>query len=79
MGNFAICNFPGIRQVLRCSMSFTTGITPSSAILEIAPQADFTDTIGDLVFSDGDTTITFKDCKLDTNSFELNHMGWFGS
>jgi hypothetical protein len=68
--------FPGIQQIISASISFTHGITPSMATLEIAPQRNFTAQIGTLRFFDGQTTIEFKNCALDTNTFERDDRGF---
>ncbi len=67
--------FNGIAQIVDGSMSFTTGITPSQATLTIAPQAGFTAQVGTLTFFDGQTTVSWLDARVDTNSFERNSAG----
>ena len=69
------CSFPGIQQIVEASISFVHGISPSVAVVTIAPQRNFIGEGGDLVFSFNGTESRFKDCKIDQNSFERTAEG----
>jgi hypothetical protein len=70
-----IATFPGIGQLVEASISMTHGISPSMAVLTIAPQTDFDTEVGTLTFTMDDTTIEFPDCKVDYSSLERNEHG----
>ena len=57
--------FNGLLQVVRASFSFAPGISPSTATLDIAPQAAPVAERGTLVLAHGQTRLVFPDCKLD--------------
>ena len=67
--------FPGIQQVLDCSINFVHGISPSVAELTIAPQFNFTAEGGTLQFAFADVLINFPGCKVDAHSLERNSRG----
>ncbi len=67
--------FPGINQLVGASMAIGHGISPSTCILTIAPQADFAGAGGTLSFLYGSVEIDFPDCKVDRHSFERNSQG----
>lgn len=68
--------FPGIDQVLACTYTLLHGITPGTATLEIVPQTDFIAAGGDLVLFDGETELTFRDCKVDQSSIRVSSGGF---
>jgi hypothetical protein len=67
--------WPGINQIVSCSYTAAHGITPSAAVLEIAPQFNNFQADGDLTFYYGSNVIVLRDCKVDTLSFERNENG----
>lgn len=67
--------FPGINQLVEASISFTHGISPSVAVVTIAPQLNFAAEGGTLTFSFGSRTVNFPGCKVDASSFERNSQG----
>jgi hypothetical protein len=70
-----LAHFTGINQLVGASMTLGHGIAPSSAVLRIAPQADFATEVGTLSFEYGTTTIEFHDCKLDRTSLKRDDGG----
>jgi hypothetical protein len=67
--------FPGVNQVLRASIGFVHGISPSVATLEILPQPNFIAQGGTLSFRFGYVRIDFPDCKVDYSSLQRNAAG----
>ncbi len=70
-----VASFPGIGQLVDASISMTHGISPSMAVLTIAPQTDFDTEVGTLAFTMDGTTIEFPDCKVDYSSLQRNENG----
>lgn len=56
--------FPGVSQVLRGDYTLSAGISPSTAALEVAPQAEPFAESGPLQITFGRTRITFPDCRI---------------
>lgn len=67
--------FPGIEQVERGSFTLSHGITPSIATIEIQPQEGFVTIVGPMVITQGDVTLVFPNCRLDSASFQYNQSG----
>jgi hypothetical protein len=67
--------FPGVNQVVRASIGFVHGISPSVANLEILPQPNFIGQGGTLRFQFGKVNIDFPDCRVDYNSLQRNASG----
>ncbi len=68
----ALATFPGIDQIVEASFTLSHGITPSVAMIEMAPQEDFIGEGGTLSFFFDGVEIDFPDCKVDWASFEVN-------
>jgi hypothetical protein len=71
-----LITFPGVDRPERADMTLSHGVTPSVCIIELEPQPDFLSEGGDLVFTYGETAITFTDCKVDRGSFRVDQSGW---
>lgn len=67
--------FPGIENLLSASITLGHGISPDSAQLTIAPQADFATEVGTLAFVFDGASVEFPDCKIDRSSLERNGQG----
>jgi hypothetical protein len=67
--------FPGVAQIVGCSLVCSHGITPGTIVLTIAPQLDFETVGGTLTLSDGNSSVTFPDCKVDRHAFQRNPAG----
>src|SRR6266404_2165569 len=63
-----LLSFPGVDQVLSWSFTLSHGITPSAALVEIAPQFGLPAEIGTMVISFGDVALEFAGCLLDSAS-----------
>jgi hypothetical protein len=74
-GILGYATFPGIRQTKSCTFTLSHGITPSVAVLEFAPPAEFTGEGGDLVFLYGNASIVFPDCKVDFQTLQRTDHG----
>lgn len=70
-----IVTFPGISAIVSADFTLSHGVTPSVAHITIAPQADISGLSGTLAFHFGQTTIEFKDCKLDKTNFQRTSTG----
>jgi len=70
-----LASFPGVQGVVGCTMNFCRGISPSVAMLSIAPQDGMIAISGDLEFTFDDVTVTFRDCKVDRNSLRWDRRG----
>lgn len=70
-----LVHFPGIRQVFRGELTLSHGISPSVALLEIAPQESFPSLIGTLAFTFDGVQFQFPDCRVDKNSFSADGSG----
>ena len=65
--------YPGVLSVLSATYTLLHGISPGVCSMQIAPQeADLIASVGDLVFSYGNITLTFRDCKLDSGSLHYD-------
>lgn len=72
----ALATFPGVDQILTATYSWTRGIKPSVAQIEMPPQANFVAQTGDLVFFDvNGTVITLTNCKVDRFDFVVDQRG----
>jgi hypothetical protein len=70
-----LATYPGIAQILSASITLGHGISPSTAVITMAPQSgDVADT-GTLTFQIGGTTVEFLDCKLDHGSYQRSNSG----
>lgn len=68
--------YPGLDKIIKANFTFSAhGVTPSAAVIEIAPQAEFPAPVGDLVFTFRDVDIPFRDCKVNVASFARNSRG----
>ena len=67
--------FPGIQQIVGCSLVCSHGINPASIVLTIAPQPDFEAAGGTLTIFDGNSSLEFPGCKVDRHSLERNAAG----
>jgi hypothetical protein len=67
--------FPGIDFVRSWSFTLSHGITPSVALVEIAPQFDLPAEVGTLVLSFGDVTLEFPGCALDSATVRRDQAG----
>jgi hypothetical protein len=70
-----LAHFPGIERLLGATITLGHGVSPSSALLRIAPQADFPTEVGTLTVTYASTSIDFRDCKLDRSSLERSDDG----
>ncbi|WP_010588016.1 hypothetical protein [Schlesneria paludicola] len=64
-----IVSYPGIHQWESFSLTDISGISPSTAIMDVYPQDEIPAAEGDLVITYGDVTLTFKDCKIDSANY----------
>ncbi len=67
--------WPGCPTVQSCHYTQGHGISPGTAILTINPSEGLPVQAGDLVFTDGLTTITVPDCRLDSISSDTGGGG----
>ncbi|MEX0675969.1 MAG: hypothetical protein WD063_02760 [Pirellulales bacterium] len=67
--------FPGIDHLLSASITLGHGISPSSARMQIAPQASFTAEAGTLKFEYDGAAVEFPDCKVDRSGLARNERG----
>lgn len=58
--------------IVAASYTLNQGAGPSSCIVRILPQADFVIGECNIVFTDGTTTITLPNCKLDTMQLDYS-------
>jgi hypothetical protein len=70
-----LLSFPGIDQVLSWSFTLSHGISPSAALVEIAPQFGLPAEVGPIVISFGDIALEFADCVLDSANVRRNQSG----
>jgi len=71
----AILAFPGVSQVLSWSFTLSHGITPSAALVEIAPQFGMPAEVGTMVISFGDVALELAGCLLDSASVRRDGAG----
>ena len=67
--------FPGISVITAAQMTLSHGISPSSAIITTVPHTNFIAKVGDLTFTFGGETITFKDAIADQATFTQSGAG----
>ena len=70
-----LLSFPGVDQILSWSFTLSHGITPSAALVEIAPQFGLPAEVGTMVISFGDVALEFADCVLDSANVRRNEAG----
>jgi hypothetical protein len=70
-----LLSFPGVDQILSWSFTLSHGITPSAALVEIAPQFGLPAEVGTMVLSFGDVALEFADCVLDSANVRRNEGG----
>lgn len=70
-----LAHFPGVKQIESYSGALGHGATPSVHRLDIAPQFGFPKIQGTLTLTFGKTRIEFKDCKIDTASYQRSSSG----
>lgn len=64
--------FPGLRKIRGATITFSHGITPSVATVNIMPQDLVIKDTGNLVFGYGRRNVTLKDCKIDRASIKTS-------
>ena len=67
--------FPGVNQLVAASGALGHGISPSTFLLSLAPQADFAGAGGTLSLVYDTVEIDLPDCKVDRHSLERNAAG----
>ncbi len=68
--------FPGVNQILGLSFTLSHGITPSSGILDCAPQAEFSNLSGNLLLTfPGMADILLPNCLIDNSKVIRNAQG----
>lgn len=70
-----LLSFPGLNQLLGWTFTYSTGVTPSVAQVEIAPQEDVPPDTGTMVISFGDVEIEFPNCAIDAASLTRDPNG----
>ena len=80
MANQATVSFPGVSQVVSASYTLQHGITPGSAVVETAPQANFIGAGGTLAFTftqdvGGPVVISLPNCKVARAEFSIGPQG----
>src|SRR5258707_3556437 len=70
-----ILSFPGVDQILSWSFTLSHGITPSAALVEIAPQFGMPAEVGTMVISFGDVALEFAGCLLDSANVRRDGAG----
>jgi hypothetical protein len=58
--------WPGVDQVISCHYTMAHGISPGVAVIMMLPQSYLPTQSGDLVITDGVTTITIPDCRVES-------------
>ncbi len=74
-----IAHFPGLKFIRAASMTFSHGISPSSALVQITPQSGFVPEAGTLRFSFAGTVINFPGALIDSASLRVNPQGYIWS
>lgn len=74
-----ICTYPGVGQVVRASFTLSHGITPSSGVIEMAPQESLVAQVGTLAFRFGGVLIQFPGCRLASPTFTRSGQGILAS
>lgn len=67
--------FPGVKQIVECTVSFYHGIAPGVIVITMAPQENFIGEAGTLILTFAGTRIVFPNCKVDRASFERTAAG----
>lgn len=75
----ALAHWPAVKSLISYSGTIALGITPSVHRLTFAPQAGAIPGSGNLVLTYGGTSITFKDCLVDSASYQFNESGYLVS
>jgi len=70
-----LLSFPGVDQVLSWSFTLSHGISPSAALVEIAPQFGLPAEVGTMLISFGDVALEFTDCVLDSAAVRRDESG----
>lgn len=65
-----VASFPGLNNITSATITFSHGITPAIATVNITPQSLVIKDTGDLVFSYSSKRVTLKDCKIDRASIK---------
>ena len=77
MDEHYLYEYPGINKILHGSMTLSTGIKPSVATIEMAPQDNYIPTIAPLkITSNGATVIRFDDCRPVDALLRRSRDGW---
>lgn len=71
----AIVSYPGISHMMRAHFVLRPGTTPSTAVLDFAPQPGATFRGGDLAFQFGSTYLVFADCQVAGLTFHVSEEG----
>jgi hypothetical protein len=71
--------WPAVKQLVSYSGALSLGITPSVHRLTFAPQTGSIPGNGNLVLTYGGTTIRFRDCLVDSASYQFNESGYLVS
>lgn len=75
MPDQGLMSFPGVGQILGGTFTFSHGITPSIALIEVAPQNAPLGEIGTLEIRFGGITIRFPNSLLDANTLQIDGNG----
>ncbi|MBS0263892.1 MAG: hypothetical protein JSS02_18280 [Planctomycetes bacterium] len=70
-----LLEFPGVEYVRSWSLTLSHGVTPSVALVEIAPQFDMPAEVGTLTLTFGDVVLTFPGCALDRATVRRDRAG----
>ena len=70
-----LMTFPGVSQIVSGSFTYSHGISPSAAILDIAPQSGLVAQQGTLSITFGTVSIEFPDSIIDSGSLRLTESG----
>lgn len=68
-------SYPGLTTYLSASMTLTTGADPSLCVIQMLPQVEPLDPVGDLTFAYNTTEFTFRDCVVVDVSSRLTTSG----
>ena len=70
-----LVSYPGIQKWETFQMTDVSGISPAIGIMTVFPQFGLPAANGDIVLTYDDYEITFKDCHIDSASYERNSGG----
>ena len=70
----AFVEFPGVLSIVRCTVTWTHGVSPNVFTLTVAPQEPIAGG-GTLTLRWGETVIQFPDCRVDSASFRFDGTG----